>query len=280
MIARTQRCIALISVIWTTVCGTAAFGQGLRYWQFDDDFSSGANAEDMLPSPADLIYEGGSSRTNFAVNPIPNPDAGPFEDASNPAVNGTSGRYSVSAPRFWRKTSLFKVLDTASWTFEGWFQRDTVSAVETIASTHNEWTDNPDYAWPEGWWLRMSGDGRLQLRIENGAGDSLFFTTTTEYDDNQWHHFAVVWDHDEGANGAFLLFVDGVLKASGDGLGGFSPAGESVYFTVGYHYRENQNPQILYTFGGLLDEFRWTARALARNEFLNAVKRGTVLLIR
>jgi hypothetical protein len=127
----------------------------------------------------------------------------------------------------------------------------------------------------------MATDGRLQLRIADSAGSPVFFTTTTEYDDNQWHHFAVVWDHDDGANGTFRIFVDGVLKASGDGLGGFSPIGEKVYFTVGYHYRERETPQVRDTYAGLLDELRWTASVLTPGEFLNyGGPKGTVFICR
>jgi hypothetical protein len=133
--------------------GTAAFGQGTQYWQFEDDFSADANANDALGT-ADLVYLSGTPEGTRSIDhpmdPVPNPDdglsGGLFDDDSDPKDNA----YSVGTPRFWRKTELFKVLDTASWTFEGWFKRDEVNDVETIASTHNEWTDDANYAWQEG----------------------------------------------------------------------------------------------------------------------------------
>jgi hypothetical protein len=104
----------LVSTAILFVGYTAATAENV-YWQFDET----GNALDALGS-VDLTRNAGNRVAAIAPNPVPNPDAGPF-DTGTPAENP----YAIDDPRYYiNTTTRFHLTTTASWTFETYFTCD------------------------------------------------------------------------------------------------------------------------------------------------------------
>ncbi|HEY0451988.1 exo-alpha-sialidase [Actinophytocola sp.] len=113
-------------------------------------------------------------------------------------------------------------------------------------------------------WLRGEPASNRLVAWMTTAKGSASVTTTSAYDDRQWHHVAL-----RRSAGRLLLWVDGVQVAAGPAVAG--SLSERVSFQV--HLGERQDYQ--QRFDGTLDEVRLYRRALTTAE-LDAVRLSNV----
>jgi MYXO-CTERM domain-containing protein len=252
--------IALVMALVLGLAGTATAGP-VSYWQFDED---GTDPQDCV-SNIDLTRLYGGRSILYAANPIPNPDKSTWRSGEgDPAEN----IYSVFKPQFYRVTDDFRMLDTRSWTLEGWFRRNPADgnegALDTGFGEQIANTRNTGYTWTSGWSVMLNAAGNLVFRLDTGL-EAKEIMTATSVVDAQWHHFAVTWDHGTGTNGYVQLYLDGVLADDSTGLGTLNESGDQL-FTIGYRQFTDPSNKFL----GRLDEFRWTYdEVLEPWQFLN-----------
>jgi hypothetical protein len=236
----------------------------IAYWQLDED--TGVSVLVDAVGGNDLTYQSGSPDA-AAVNPVPNPDPGPFSvgtPAANPAsmVLPTGGDASSNA--------AFG-MHSSPWTFEGWIKRDNSSsnAIGCTRSAETTWT---------GWELMCIHNGRIDLRMSDVAGSSYVNTGTVLAPLNEWAHFALVWDPTAGATGTASIYLDGVLANSGPGrgdlgtqsgliVGGRDKAADGVVAATELFWE------------GSMDELRFSDAALDPSEFLNIPEPTTLGLL-
>ena len=224
------------------------------YWQFDDD--DGETPVDAVGDYHFTRYGSAGGRSAlYCANPIPNPDQGTFS-TGDPSTNA----YSVFTPAYYR-TVYDSVFDVRfrPWTIEGWFMTSDSSFQMIVGNRHQ----------PSGWtgWHVWMSEGIVTFY----AGDdisSVQVDSSSRYNDDVWHHFAAIWDPDDGATGRIRLYLDGCLVDRGDGIGTIYTntyrrlaVGARCYDADGL-YNDNR-------FQGRLDEFRFSNAALDPNSFLN-----------
>ena len=101
-------------------------------------------------------------------------------------------------------------------------------------------------------------NGSLLTRLVPAQGNYQDFNSTVRVDDDQWHHYALVYDKNQDA-GVFAAYLDYRKIAS-----------KSYVLTTGTSgefYFGGQSPTVQ-TFAGQLDDFRITKRAMKASEFL------------
>ena len=239
----------------------AALSPTVAYWQLDDN--TGAAAQDVV-GPYNLDYTAGTQTTSRAPDPIPNPDAGAFADATDPKDNP----FAVDGPVYRRSTAdtVFNMTDSSSFTFEGWFQTSDVADSGITGVIGGNRGDGAVSF--KGWVVWMRDDGLVEFLIQDSVGfDSVI--STTQFDDDLFHHVAAVWDHDDGATGTYSLYVDGILIGTKAGKGDLDEGNSNM--TLG----SRAAPFPTNPWTGTLDEFRFSDQALAPTEFLNAVNSAT-----
>lgn len=227
----------------------------VAYWPFDDN---SVDAVDAIGRYS-LDRLNSSRSTEEADDPLPNPDTGVFR-IGNPATN----RYSVNDPKLKRDVydPAFAMRSDSSWTLEGYFKTDYTSDIQYIAGTRHQAS-----SW-SGWQLWLQTSGSLSFYIQDGSSNTANCVSSTGLNDDAWHHFAIVWDHDDGTNGRIKLYVDGVLAHS---VAGIDDLGYDTTrrFAVGVRNKDAGGVYDDQPLEGLLDEFRWSNEALGPDDFLN-----------
>ncbi len=94
------------------------------------------------------------------------------------------------------------------------------------------------------WWICLSSDGSLWWKGSKSTGDSLDVTTSGDWANGQWHHFAAVNSGDAAAR----LYIDGVQQGVDFGGGFVETQNAPVYFG-------SETGSTRY-FKGPMDEFR------------------------
>jgi hypothetical protein len=215
-----------------------------------------------------------------AIHPIPNPDPTPTftgDPAANPDAGITRGSLYSNGAHDGRHletgtTSAFN-LSGQSWTFEGWFQHGETTPSgwgDIIGGTR----DHPNYG---GFTLRLtSANGLAANFFEGGSGGDGFGLSSTDPvtvgdSPSYFHHFALTWEDDAGANSTGLaeLWIDGAWVDSADAPTGFSAAiadsnDMNQLIIGGRTAASGEN-----TWEGRLDEFRWSDQVLQPWQFLN-----------
>ncbi len=254
---------------WTSYHELGAYdsaGSTIAYWQFDED---GIAPQDALGyyhlrlSPD--LPTAGSRTTDVAVANVPNPEQGSF-DSDDPASNP----YAVDGLRaFTEYTNQFDFNDKPL-TVEGWFKHAPGSFWEHMCGTMSA---AGNYL---GWRLELISPGYLRINMQSPSYRQSTLATAegTSYADNQWHHFAIVWEPEVDdpstpnyIDGRVRIYVDGGLKKAGYGAGKLGTAFHRS-FCIGV--RPNSSGQFVdAAWTGKFDEFRVTRAALLPWYFLN-----------
>ncbi len=100
---------------------------------------------------------------------------------------------------------------------------------------------------------------KITVRIGKGTG-KFIVTSTNEYNDDNWHHIAVVFDRD-----AYMtLYIDGVQEAQTDISGTIADLQNDGPVQIGASNSTNQS------WNGLIDEVRIYNRALSPTEIVGS----------
>lgn len=252
--------VAFLSIA-ALVSSWSLFADTLAYWQLDE--VSGSTVLQDAIGAFDLDSLVAAAETEAFFSSVPNPDAGPFSIGTpqeNPSAlrNSHGGRSGYDVALDMRSTP---------WTLEGWFhnaaETEMQSGVEMIALTRHA---SSGY---RGWDLRMN-NGVLQFCATANDGAFASVATPLRYDDGRWHHVAVQWDPETGSDGTICIFVDGVLSASGAGVGDLGD--DSAYakrFAFGHQFN-SAGTGVQFVWNGDLDEFRFSDVLLDPSGFLCA----------
>ena len=235
----------------------------VAYWQFDDD--SDANDSSVAFDAVgnySLSRQSGSGWRSawYACDPVPNPDENVFAEGS-PSANTNS----IHRPMFKRDRydEVFDMQDQP-WTLEGWFRTDDANDTECIAGNRHAAS-----SW-NGWQLWMNAAGQPSFFAINTSSESVFCASpTTGFNDDAWHHFAIIWNPDDGEDGKMKIYLDGDLKNSVTGIGSIG-SNTNRRFAVGVRNYDGDGLYNDTRFLGRLDEFRWSNQVLDPNDFLNA----------
>ncbi len=254
---------------WTSYNELGAYdsaGSTIAYWQFDEDGTPPQDAlgyHHLVFSPD--LPSTGSRTTDVAAANVPNPEQGSF-DSDDPVVNP----YAVEGLRaFTEYTNLFDFNDKPL-TIEGWFKHAPGTFWEHICGTMSA---AGNYL---GWRLELISPGYLRINMQSPSYRQSTLSTAqgTSYADNQWHHFAVVWEPQiddpstpEYIDGRVRIYVDGGLKKAGYGAG---KLGQAFHRSFGVGVRANSSQEYVdAAWTGKFDEFRVTGAALLPWYFLN-----------
>lgn len=229
----------------------------IAYWQLDDN---NTDYTDSVGSYA-LTRLGGEQSNLRPVAVIPNPDEDPL--FSGDPVNNPWSVYNPSMQRNVYDAELD--MRDSSWTMEGWIKTDQRTADTTaqyiVGTRHSSsgWT---------GWHLMMWPSGQLSLYMQKSGGSATVSANIAPLTDLNWHHIAVVWDHDNGSGGKASLYVDGMLEAEAAGAGDLGYH-SGRRFVLGVR-EKNGSGFVDDPFLGHMDEFRFSAAALGSKDFLMA----------
>lgn len=256
-------------VLFTTVLSVN--GATVAYWQFDE--TDGTSFVDAVGSFDLLNIRSEATQECPAINPISNPDAGPFS-VGTPQENPAATWYAsgVVDPNLDPGLEIFGMGDTP-WTFEGYIKTNTVTHPQNagwiIGSRHRE------NGWNEGFAFAMTNGGRLDVTVVNFAQQA-FYINTGDFDivAGQWYHVAVTWDPSYvdptwGNVGQVTIYVDHVMQGQGLGDGdlGYSPG--SYLGIGGRDSTDDGVNEINYNMWlGEMDELRWSNTILSPSEFL------------
>jgi len=254
-----ERYLLLIPVVLLSLF-LSVKGATIAYWQMDD-WSTRSIFEDVVGTYNLTAHPGHYQADNFVgANPIPNPDAGPF--ASGDPVNNTRSNRVVRGNTPGPVTT-FNMTDSSSWTFEGWLHWTGGTQSGMVAGTRGA-----ESGWA-GWELMVVNWGRLDLRMTNSSGESVYVNTgTTALDEDAWHHIALVWDHDAGARGIASIYLDGSLVGSGAGNGDLGGGAKAFYLGGRDGSADGIYKFTQLGFNGYMDELRFSNEALEPSEFL------------
>lgn len=246
-----------------------AFGVTVAYWQLDE---SNGNLVDVVGGNNFTAGSGYAHSQSALVGTVPNPDAtAGAANTSSIDFSTTTGAALLTGA----SNDPFELLFTRSFTFEGWIQHNisdgSQSGIEQFAGDRHQSSYTGWAAWVNG--------GKLQVYFDMGA-PNVSIQGTTDLDDGNAHHFAIIWDH---SNLEFSLYVDGNQEGSMTGdTGDLSnpsnynlsddPFALGARSTGGGTY--NNNP-----LNGRLDELRFSDQALSSSEFLNAVPEPSAALL-
>ena len=109
------------------------------------------------------------------------------------------------------------------------------------------------------WFVTITPDGFVQIGVSGG-----YQKGTTEIDDGQWHHLAVVLEDDGSPDTAEIkIYIDGIEENS------YSTKSRPINTTPAQNVQiglYNYNDPMARYFNGLIDEDRIYDRALSANE--------------
>ena len=164
-----------------------------------------------------------------------------------------------------------------AWTFEAFFKNNaagTQTVYEVIGGTRSALSEY------KGWRVIMI-NGQIRFFATSNNVQNAQILTATRYDDGKTHHVAAVWAPAEGASGKMRLYLDGVLKGEGSGLGDLGNASTNArLFAIGGNVGGTAAAPVLSnTWNGNLDEVRFTLGALRPTSFLTAFPKATVLSV-
>ncbi|HEX6357955.1 exo-alpha-sialidase [Actinophytocola sp.] len=139
-------------------------------------------------------------------------------------------------------------------TYTAWFRYGASTGQQALL-----WLGGMGTTAPQLWLRGEPASNRLVANLTTANGSSQL-TTTSAYNDNQWHHVAL-----QRAGGQLRLWIDGAEVASGPAVAG--SVSERVAFQI--HLGERQD--YLQRFDGTFDEVRLYRRALSADE-LNQIR--------
>ena len=233
----------------------------VSYWQMDD-WSERTVFADAVGTNHLKSWSHTQSAAGLAgADPIPNPDAGPFNEG-HPLVN----TFSCRNPRgnTPEPVDAFNMTTNASWTFEGWFCR-TGGGTGFIAGTRGLESGG------DGWEMyHPTGSGRLDFRMLDGAVNDGSNSGTNELILNTWHHVALVWDHDEGSFGEIRIYLDGILVANKLASQVYDSSPKAFYIGGRDWLSNGEYKYNGWEFSGYMDELRFSPKAFDPWRFLNA----------
>jgi len=92
-------------------------------------------------------------------------------------------------------------------TIEGWFRHPAIATTDDVILAKYEGTGGDG-----GYRIDMASDGDIAFKItdENALPEDTATSTTADYDDDRWHHFAAV----KNGTTSILLYVDGIEVGS------------------------------------------------------------------
>ncbi|MDO5735952.1 MAG: PKD domain-containing protein [Propionibacteriaceae bacterium] len=149
-----------------------------------------------LGEPSGVVLDSsGSGNTGTVAGTVTRSQAGPITGSYAATFNGTNGM--VVAQQGWSSPGPF--------TAEIWFKTNTVKGGKLIGFGNT--TSGLSASYDRHIW--MLNDGKLAFGTFAGAQQTV--TTSTAYNDNQWHHVAAT----QGISG-MRLYVDGIQVGSND----------------------------------------------------------------
>ena len=162
---------------------------------------------------------------------------------------------------------------TGSHTVSFWVNADDLSGIQTIAQKGNQWSS------AVGWNVFME-NGRICARIASTAGGR--YQQSTPLTSDEWHHFAMVIDNENGLLSAYLdgqsseattgnVWSVGWNGKSFPANSDFSTAEALVIGESVESWGPTNNP-----FGGMIDDFATWDRALTEAEILDIYTGATI----
>ncbi len=182
-------------------------------------------------------------------------------DAISPTVSpsqtaGASGRgqlFNMSAGTYLTipDDAAFDWASTSSYTIELWVKYAGTGGTEVFISRDDRPYSNMS------WYIGANSSGRIEWFVQGSNGVNTIITTSTSYNNNQWHHIVAVRD---GAANRNYLYVDGVSQwAGGKSFSGFGTLASSNPIVMGALVYQT-NPDFFMT--GTLDEVAIYSRTL------------------
>jgi len=154
-------------------------------------------------------------------------------------------------------------IGTSDFTLWAWVKADTGYNYRSMIWKGN---DAPAISWFE---LRFGKDGEIKFFLDDGPVIKYGESDNDSFDDNQWHHIAVVFDRDGGAQ----IYVDGIadgpltdISDANDDLSNLDP------LTIG---ARNKGGVLDQYFNGLIDDVRIFDYVLSVEEIAYEATGGT-----
>ena len=193
-------------------------------------------------------------------------------NAIAPDLIPLNGKENVSATQggVWQEdigSEWFVMSAQHSLTLEGWFLTDVLQSPVFLFGTRTGGSEDR-----RGWHLDLrpggigTRKGQIGFLFDNGNDQVFAVSKNAHVDDQQPHHFAIVWDHDaERASGKVTLFLDGQSVASQMLKHSFLLTNQANPFRIG----AVENPE---RFG--FDELRYSKTTLVPSQFLSHAQAG------
>lgn len=229
-----------------------SYSATIAYWQLD-----GANdSRDVVNNDGmyyDLNLTGVLNNYSSAVTNLTNPDQSIWRTGFGTARDNPSAQQFTGSQKWTRtKPHPFGFYPKSSFTVEGWFKSALISdGIKPFISSRTSVS-----GW-KGWDVRdylSKGVHLMIFLIVDGNNVSKQLQANIESD--RWYHFAAIWDGNNGNFGKMSLYLAGQLKASLD-------IQQNLKSTDGGDFRIGES------FIGMLDEIRFSNKALRADEFLN-----------
>lgn len=266
------------------LCAVYASAATVGYWELDGDDPSTFNTDSVngwnLTVDVRSSQDPSTVRNTTEKVVIDNPDSAfPWDggfDSDDSATNPASENFSLG--RMMHTAHLDPLDDpnaifpqfkqSQAFTIEG-FMRPTIDPDPLSSSANKQYLattrSNLFAGGTLGWELYRAADKALYFGIlTNGFADNVQVGGLIVEND-QWYHFAGVWDPSTGADGEVRLYVDGDLVHAKDGDPDWDDDGEGEFLQIGGQHGFTF-PR--WSFDGQLDEFRFSDVALAPSEFL------------
>ncbi len=277
-----MKCIPVFLLV--SAISAFAWAGTVGYWQLDKSSDNlDAVMAHGLNDYLDLTVFGTVNQSNAAVDPVPNPagatwrwqagDGTAADNAGSQAFGGGAGWYlSPADPQFYFDND-------SSFTAECWFT--TNSSNGYIFGNRHADSYLETSGWYTGWHLWVTSNGTFVTLLANGdpgrvqGDDSADVQLNAAITPGTWYHAAVVWDHDDGADGTLRLYLDGTEAASSSGSAAWSgfTGGSWAIAQRNIWVDENDlNLGVIWGqtgFSGSIDEVRFVDEALTPDQFLN-----------
>jgi len=206
----------------------------------------------------------------------------PFAGVISPPALGTAAGTIDTGAKSLRKTGAtaaeIALLNTQTFTMEAWVRNPTLAAGGDQMGIFQYRAGASRVS------MRIESNGHLSLSInrdDTGAWDRITTPSALAFNDDVWYHLAITYEGDGTGNDSVVNFYQTI---AGDSLPALIHSTSSGYdlralttggaFTIGAS--DGMDSRVL---GGEIDEFRYTNRALAPEEMLNAIPEPATLTL-
>lgn len=217
---------------------------GVSYWKFDETVASDSKVDSFVSNTG--TGQGATGTNNLPQPSTDVPSAIQFSNARSLDFDGTDDYVSTAT-----STTAPQVFSIAFWF------KTSVASGHKIIGFENAQTGTGSGSYDRG--IFMGTDGKIKYTWYDGFTSVI--STPLTYNDNQWHHVALVVNNT--SNPKIKLYVDNVLRITGNSAPIFNYAG---YWRIGGYAGIATGGMTAGYYQGKLDDMRIYSKSLSETD--------------